>query len=70
VSGRPDLQDLPALVSRGDLAALGLGRRAVDAVCRSVPEVVIPGVRRVYLRRADVLAFIDEHTYPPDRVRG
>jgi hypothetical protein len=31
--------------------------------------VAIPGVRRVYLRRADVEAYLAAHTYANDRVR-
>ncbi len=32
-----------ALLSRGDLAALGLPRRAVDAVFRELDVVALPG---------------------------
>jgi hypothetical protein len=60
---------LPALIDRKGLEALGLGRRAVDAVVRACPVVAIPGVRRVYLRRADVAEFLDACTYRDDRVR-
>jgi hypothetical protein len=66
---RPDLPDLPAFCSKQDLEALGLGRRAVDALVRALPHVAIPGVRRVYLRRADVERYLADHTYSNDRVR-
>ena len=57
-------------LSRGPTwEALGLGRRAVDQLVRALPVVAIPGVRRVYLRRADVEAYLDQHTYADDRVR-
>jgi hypothetical protein len=60
---------LPDLIDRKGLEALGLGRRAVDAIVRACPVVAIPGVRRVYLRRADVAAFLEECTFHDDRVR-
>jgi hypothetical protein len=60
---------LPELVDRKGLEALGLGRRAIDAIFRACPVVAIPGVRRVYLRRADVAEFLDACTYHGDRVR-
>lgn len=63
------LGDLPAFVTRGDLAALGFGRRAVDAICRAVPEVAIEGVRRTYLPRDAVLSYISRRTFAPDQVR-
>jgi hypothetical protein len=64
------LSDLPAYVTRADLAALGFGRRAVDAICRAVPEVAIEGVRRTYLPRDAVVGYIERRTFAPDHVRA
>jgi hypothetical protein len=56
-------------LSRSDLRELGLERRAIDAVFRACPVVVLPGYSRPLLRVADYQAFIAEHTYQRDRVR-
>lgn len=57
------LANLDAFLSRSDLRDLGLERRSIDVIFRSLPVVAIPGVRRVYVRADDLRAFIDEHTY-------
>lgn len=60
-----------AFLSRGDLAELGLERRAVDAVFRAVPNVQIPGYSRPLILVRDFLRHRDEQwTYRDDRVRG
>ncbi len=58
-----------AVLSRGDLAALGWSRRAVDAIFRGCPVVVPPGYSRPAIRVADYLALIEDSTYRGDRVR-
>lgn len=58
-----------AFLSRGDLAELGLERRAIDAVFRSCPVVGIPGYSRPLILVRDFLAWREEHTYNGDRVR-
>ena len=47
------LQNPAALLTRGDLAELGLERRAVDSVFRACPVVAIPGYRRPLIRVCD-----------------
>jgi hypothetical protein len=62
---------LPQLVDRKQLAAeTGLGRAAIDAVFRALPVVVIPGVRKVHVRREDVAALLEANTFHGDRVRS
>lgn len=56
-------------LSRTDLADLGLGRRAVDAVFRGVPVVRFPGYTRPLIKVEDYLAYVELHTYRGDRVR-
>jgi len=46
-----------------------LERRAVDAVFRGCPVVVLPGYSRPLVRVADYLALIEASTYCGDRVR-
>ena len=58
-----------ALLSRSHLRELGLERRAVDAVFRALPVVVLPGYSRPLIRAADYRALLAENTYNGDRVR-
>ncbi len=74
MSARPPaaerLQNPAALLTRGDLAELGLERRAVDAVFRALPVVSLPGYGRPLIRVEDYRALIEASTYRGDRVRG
>jgi hypothetical protein len=56
-------------LTRTDLSALGLERRAVDAVFRALPVVVLPGYARPLIRTADYLDLIEDSTFNDDRVR-
>jgi hypothetical protein len=58
-----------ALLSRTDLRELGLERRAVDAVFRALPVIVLPGYRRPLVRVSDYLQLLERSTYNGDRVR-
>jgi hypothetical protein len=59
-----------AFLSRSDLRELGLERRAIDAVFRACPIVVLPGYSRPLIRVGDYLALIEASTYRDDRVRA
>jgi hypothetical protein len=73
MSDRPTAQQLlatpDALLTRTDLAQLGLTRTMVDAVFRRLPVVFFPGCKRGAVRVADYLALVAESTYRDDRVR-
>jgi hypothetical protein len=73
VSGRPTAAELlatpEALLTRSHLRDLGLERRAVDAVFRSLPVIALPGYSRAMIRVADYLALVNDCTYRGDRVR-
>jgi hypothetical protein len=76
VSARPSaaelLQTPGALLTRTDLRELGLERRAVDAVFRHCPVIVLPDYTRPMIHTEAYLAFLDGHTYCDrcgDRVR-
>lgn len=74
MSARPspvELLSTPgALLTRSDLRELGLERRAVDAVFRSLPVVVLPGYSRPQVKVADYLELIESCTYRDgERVR-
>jgi hypothetical protein len=61
-----------AFLSRSDLRELGLERRAIDAVFRECPVVVLPGYGRPLVRVSDYLALLEGSTYCDrcgDRVR-
>jgi hypothetical protein len=58
------------VLSRSDLRELGYQRRAVDAIFRACPVVVLPGYSRPVIRVSDYLNLIREHTFNGrDRVR-
>lgn len=59
---------LPELVDRKRLAEEmgGVPRSVVDAVFRSLPVVVLPGLRKPMVRRADVLELLERSTFTDD----
>jgi hypothetical protein len=57
------LQTPDALLTRSDLRALGLERRAVDAVFRELDSIVLPGYSRPMVRAADYLALLERSTF-------
>ena len=73
MSARPPaanrLTNPDAVLTRSDLAELGLERRAVDAVFRACPVVVLPGYSRPMIRVADYRELLEASTYRGDRVR-
>jgi len=55
---------LPALIDRRTLAAeTGLTRAGVDAVFSQLDVIVIEGLRKPMVRRADVHALLEQSTY-------
>jgi hypothetical protein len=58
-----------ALLTRSHLRQLGLERRAIDAVFRSLPIVALPGYSRPMIRAEQYLELVEQHTYRDDRVR-
>jgi hypothetical protein len=60
---------LPALLDAKQLMAeLGITRAAADRIMRLVPTVQIPGLRKVYVRRSDVVRLLEQSTFSKDRV--
>lgn len=61
----------PELMDRAALARhMGLTKVDVERVFRSVPVVSLPGSRKVYVRREDVVELIDAATTRPGQVRA
>jgi hypothetical protein len=52
-----------ALLTRSHLRELGLERRAVDAVFRACPVVVLPGYSRPVIRVRDYVTLLEESTH-------
>lgn len=58
-----DRQWLPRLMDqRGIAEELGVTRAAAEKIMQQVPKVHVKGLRKVYVRRDDVLRMLDEGT--------
>jgi hypothetical protein len=68
-SARDRLANPDAVLTRSDLTELGYERRAVDAVFRACPVVILPGYTRPLIRVSDYLCLVESSTYCDDRVR-
>lgn len=64
------LEQPEAVLSRTDLRRLGYERRAVDAIFRGCPVIVLPGYTRPMIRVRDFLDLIERSTFRDDRVRA
>lgn len=54
---------LPKLIDqRGIIAELGVTRAAADRIMCLVPKVHVPGLRKVYVKREDVLRLLEDGT--------
>ena len=52
---------LPALIDcRGLMDELGVKRAVAEAIMRQLPKIKIEGVRKVFVRRADVERYLNE----------
>ena len=58
-----------ALLTSTHLRELGLEHRAVDAVFRELPIVVLPGYSRPLIHAEDYRKLIESSTYADDQVR-
>ena len=59
-----------ALLTRSHLRELGLERRAIDAVFRTLAVVFLPGYSRPMIRAEEFLELVEHCTYRDDRVRA
>jgi hypothetical protein len=60
---------LPRLLDARHLAAeLGVTRAAAEALMRRLPIVQIEGLRKTFVRREDVVRYLDQHTFSKDEV--
>ena len=63
------LMNPDAFLSRSDLRELGLERRAVDAVFRALPVIVLPGYSRPLVRVQDYREVVERCRYDGRHVR-
>ena len=59
----PELLDCKAL--QGEL---GVTRAAAEAIMRQLPTVQIERLRKTYVRRSDVAAYLEQRTFTKDEV--
>ena len=59
----PELLDAKRLQTE-----LGITRAAAEAVMRRLPIVAIEGLRKTYVRRTDVAAYLEARTFTKDEV--
>jgi hypothetical protein len=59
----PQLLDCKAL--QGEL---GVSRASAEALMRRVPIVHIEGLRKTFVRRDDVVRYLEQHTFGKDEV--
>jgi hypothetical protein len=59
----PELLDVKAL-----RAELGISRAAAEAIMRQVPVVGVEGLRKTYVRRQDVAAYLEARTFAKHEV--
>jgi len=63
LSAADRLANPDAILSRTDLRELGWQRRAVDALFRACPTIVLPGYSRPVILVRDYLAALERCTY-------
>jgi hypothetical protein len=72
VAARPSAEELlgrqGALLTSSHLAELGLSKKAIAAVFRALPVVILPDFRRPMIRAEDYRDLIERSTYDGDRV--
>lgn len=62
-------EPLPELLDAKKLQAeLGVTRAAAEAIMRRLPVVQIEDLRKVYVRRSDVAAYLDARTFTSTEV--
>ena len=60
---------LPELLDAKRLQAeLNITRAAAEAIMRLLPVVQIEGLRKTYVRRSDVAAYLEAHTFSNEQV--
>ena len=59
----PSRRDLPRLLDcRAIRLELGVSRAAAEAIMRQLPKCQVPGLRKTYVKRDDLIRVVDEWT--------
>ena len=62
-------EPLPELLDcKGVMTETGLTRAGAEALIRAVPVVTIEGLRKTYVRRSDVAAYLEQRTFSKAQV--
>jgi hypothetical protein len=62
-------EPLPELLDAKHLTAeLGVTRAAAEAIMRQLPVVQFEGLRKTYVRRSDVAAYLEQRTFSKAQV--
>jgi hypothetical protein len=62
-------RELPELLdAKGLQDELGITRAAAERIMKHLPVVVFEDLRKVYVRREDVLALVERRTFTKDEV--
>ena len=62
-------EPLPKLLdAKARRAELGVTRAAAEAIMRRLPVVQIEDLRKTYVRRSDVAAYLEARTFQKDQV--
>jgi hypothetical protein len=59
----PELLDMKALRTE-----LRISRAAAEAIMRRLPVVAIEDLRKIYVKRSDVAAYLERRTFQKDQV--
>jgi hypothetical protein len=60
---------LPELLDAKRLQAeLGITRSSAEAIMRPLPVVKVEGLRKTFVRRSDVSAYLEAHTFSNNHV--
>lgn len=63
------LDRLPELLdAKGLREELGVTRAAAEAIMRRLPVVQFDGLRKTYVKRSDVAAYLEARTFTKDEV--
>jgi hypothetical protein len=62
--------ELPQLLdARGLMREMGITKAAASTLMQKLPIVTIDDFRKVYVRRSDVIAYLDARTFATDQVQ-
>ena len=64
-------EPLPELLDcRRLMRETGLSRAGAEALMRALPVVTIEDLRKTYVRRSDVVTYLEARTFTKDQVAG